>query len=73
VGNDDGIEANTASQKAFAAGFVYVRDSSERTSQPRVLTALLDLYQLLEDYGPQWYTEEHRRKAQTALFPEKKV
>jgi hypothetical protein len=29
--------------------------------------ALFDLSQLLEDYAPSWYTEEHREKMQSAL------
>jgi hypothetical protein len=44
-----------------------------RTSHLKVVEALSDLYQLLEEYAPKWYTEEHRRKAQTALFPKKIV
>jgi hypothetical protein len=29
--------------------------------------ALEELYQLLEDYGPAWYTEEHHERAVRAL------
>jgi hypothetical protein len=48
-------------------------NSRGRTSQPRVLAALSDLYQLLVEFAPPWFTEEHRRKAQAALFPKKIV
>jgi len=43
-----------------------------RTSHLKVVEALSDLYQLLEEYAPRWYTEAHRRKAQAALFSKKK-
>jgi hypothetical protein len=29
--------------------------------------ALSDLYRLLEDYAPSWYTQEYREKAEGAL------
>jgi hypothetical protein len=33
--------------------------------------ALTDLYELLEQYAPAWYTEDHRNKARAALYPTK--
>jgi hypothetical protein len=44
--------------------------SSAQTNSARVVEALADLYHLLEEYGPSWYTEEHRRKAEVALGKE---
>ena len=35
--------------------------------------ALAELYQLLEDYAPAWYSEHHHKKAETALRVLKKV
>ena len=35
--------------------------------------ALAELYQLLEDYAPTWYSEHHHKKAETALRVLKKV
>jgi hypothetical protein len=32
-----------------------------------VRAALLDIWQLLEDYAPAWYTEEHRDKLRSTL------
>ena len=32
-----------------------------------LLDALSDLYSLLEDYAPSWYTQEYRAKAEGAL------
>lgn len=29
--------------------------------------ALLDIYNLLEDYAPSWYTQEYKQKAEAAL------
>ena len=33
----------------------------------RLREALSDLYRLLEEYAPSWYTEQYREKAQAAL------
>lgn len=33
----------------------------------RLSEALKDLYELLEEYSPAWYTEEHHEKARAAL------
>ena len=33
----------------------------------RLAEALEDLYELLEEYAPAWYTQEHREKAEAAL------
>jgi hypothetical protein len=53
-----------------------VQAMSERNSAPISLdqrklwspTAVLkDLVELLEDYGPAWYTEEHHNRAVAAL------
>ena len=30
-------------------------------------TVLRELYELLEDYAPAWYTEEHHKRAAAAL------
>jgi len=35
------------------------------TANPREVFA--ELLELLEEYGPSWYTEEHHRRAVTAL------
>ena len=37
------------------------------TNSLRVREALADLYRLLEDYSPSWYTEEYREKVRAAL------
>lgn len=39
-----------------------------QTNSLRLVEALSDLYQLLEEYAPSWYTEEHREKAEAALY-----
>ncbi len=36
-----------------------------------LIEALSDLHSLLEEYAPAWYTEEHHRKAESALHPGK--
>jgi hypothetical protein len=46
-------------------------DSQAERQRARLVEALSDLHDLLEEYGPIWYTEEHREKAQSALNPER--
>jgi len=36
------------------------------SSNPKAILA--DLFELLEDYGPVWYTEEHHNRAVAALL-----
>jgi hypothetical protein len=38
-----------------------------RQEQEEVLDALKMLFDLLEEYAPAWYTEEHHRQALSAL------
>jgi uncharacterized protein with von Willebrand factor type A (vWA) domain len=38
----------------------------------RLTEALSDLHNLLEEYAPSWYTQEHHDKAESALHPRKK-
>lgn len=37
------------------------------TQKVQAIEVLAELYELLEMYAPQWYTEEHRRKAVSVL------
>lgn len=37
-----------------------------RPATPRIV--LEELFELLEDYGPSWYTEEHHNRAIAALL-----
>ena len=39
----------------------------ERPNKVTAEEALRDLFELLEEYSPTWYTEEHRNKAAAAL------
>jgi hypothetical protein len=43
--------------------------TSERKHLREVLSELRDL---LEDYAPAWYTEEHHRRVEAALHPRKR-
>ena len=42
--------------------------SNRAQNSVRLVEALSDLYKLLEEYAPSWYTEEHREKAEAALY-----
>lgn len=41
---------------------------SDFTKSECTVDALRDLYNLLEEYGPPWYTEKHHDKAGAALL-----
>jgi hypothetical protein len=43
-----------------------INRDQRRPVNPR--TVLEDLFELLEDYGPSWYTEEHHNRAVAALL-----
>jgi hypothetical protein len=58
-------------------GIVAVRGQSERENSKSKATAALvealtQLYELLEEYAPVWYTKEHHDKALAALWSVKK-
>jgi hypothetical protein len=38
-----------------------------REEQKQIVDALKTLFDLLEEYAPSWYTEEHHRQALSAL------
>ena len=42
--------------------------SEAERQRSRLVDALSDLHDLLEQYGPAWYTEEHHEKAELALL-----
>lgn len=44
--------------------YTSVRESPQTQQLADVLE---ELYELLEEYGPYWYTQEHREKAESAL------
>lgn len=47
------------------------RRTDYQSERDRLIEALSDLHNLLEEYAPSWYTEEHHRKAESALDPGK--
>ena len=47
--------------------------ASDWARDPELLAeALTDLYELLEEYAPSWYTQEHHEKVEAALYSKKK-
>jgi hypothetical protein len=43
-------------------------DASEMSLPPaRAADVLAELYKLLEEYGPAWYTEQYHSRAESAL------
>ena len=43
-------------------------DSKAELIQERLAHALTLLYELLEEYAPSWYTQEHHEIAEAALY-----
>lgn len=41
--------------------------SEKEHQSARLATALRDLYDILESHAPQWYTQEHHERAESAL------
>jgi hypothetical protein len=56
---------------APARGCESLQSESGRVGQEQkqILDALKMLFDLLEEYAPSWYTEEHHRQALSALEP----
>jgi len=47
--------------------------ASDVEPDPKLLTdALTEVYELLEEYAPSWYTQEHHEKVEAALYSKKK-
>ena len=44
-----------------------VPEQDERRSESVSADALAELYDLLKDYAPSWYTDRHRRRAEDVL------
>lgn len=42
-------------------------DSKAELIQERLVDALTQLYELLEEYAPSWYTQKHRAIAEATL------
>ncbi|HTT19625.1 MAG TPA: hypothetical protein VMG82_11790 [Candidatus Sulfotelmatobacter sp.] len=67
-----GQTGNRTLHKA-AARSVSPDDEHKTLSQRKHLTDVLsELRDLLEDYSPAWYTEEHQRKVESALHNKRK-
>ena len=71
------IEMGSTEQRALhskaASSFSSVHDECDTSSKrTRLAEALSELHSLLEEYSPSWYTEEHHRKAESALHSTKK-
>ena len=48
------------------------RDKALQSSTAALVEALTELYELLEQYAPMWYTKKHHDKALAALRSAKK-
>ncbi len=62
-----GSRANRAAHARESAHSSQHQKDEPASERRRLVEALSDLHQLLEEYAPTWYTEEHHRKAESAL------
>ena len=68
-----GSTGNRTLHSKTASSFTSVNDACETPlERKRLIDALSELRNLLEEYAPSWYTEKHHRKAESALHPKKK-
>jgi hypothetical protein len=67
-----GHTGNRTLHKA-ASGYSSLDNKHDTASQRNHLREVLcELRDLLEDYAPAWYTEEHHRRVEAALHPKKR-
>ena len=64
------ISSRTPRDKTQSSLHRHNRFTPERA---RLAEALSELHNLLEEYAPAWYTEEHHRKAEVALQSSEKI
>lgn len=67
------IEMGQSGVRRAASSFS-TADNQQKTpsERARLIEVLSELQDLLEDYSPTWYTEEHHRKIQSALHARRK-
>ena len=67
-----GETGNRTPESKAVAGSSSVNDSETPAERKRLVEVLSELRNLLEDYSPSWYTEEHHRRVELALHTRKK-
>ena len=68
------MNTNSTQQSGPARYRRYSNDEPDaKLELARVKDVLAELYELLEDYAPTWYTEQHHKKAASALRLTKKL
>jgi hypothetical protein len=68
-----GSTGNRTLHNKTAIDVTSAHDDCETPSErKRLVQALSELRNLLEEYAPSWYTEKHHRKTESALRPKKK-
>lgn len=67
-----GETGNRTPESKAVSGSSSVNDSETPAERKRLVEVLSELRNLLEDYSPSWYTEEHHRRVELALHTRKK-
>ena len=67
-----GSTGNRTMHGKDASSFSSLHENATPSERTRLLEALSELRNLLEEYSPSWYTEKHHRKVESALHPRKK-
>jgi hypothetical protein len=67
-----GSTGNRTLHSKTETSFSSVHDEQETPLEStRLVEALSELRNLLEEYAPSWYTKKHHRKTESALHPKK--
>lgn len=67
-----GQTGNRPLQSKSKSDISSVSDQETPSQRKRLIEVLSELRNLLEDYAPAWYTEEHHRRVELALHTVKK-
>jgi len=67
-----GPTGNRTPQSKAESSFSSLNENATPSERTRLVEALSELQDLLEEYAPSWYTEKHHRKAESALHPRRK-
>ena len=67
-----GQTGNRELQSKADSSFSSVHDNETLPERKRLVAALSELRNLLEEYSPAWYTEEQHRRVESALQPRKR-
>ena len=64
---DEEIMANATQESVKIGSYDLEFEPEDKLDREQIIQTLTELYELLEEYAPSWYTQEHHDAAQAAL------